>query len=170
MPQILAFSSSLVTLKFSIHDFLKTRVLLKIFDAKFPYKLLFWATLPTRQDGGENREKVDCAMSQGISGCFASHDNKIWRYSFRIRTIIKQSLKWMSTACRNYMGLINKGWYDMFVACGIWCLADVSSVSPPYPTGDKHIISTFVDKTHIQRTRPRRKTVFFSKLVFECRN
>ena len=28
------------------------------------------------------------------------------------------------------MGLINKGWYGMFVACGIWCLADVSSVSP----------------------------------------
>ena len=25
------------------------------------------------------------------------------------------------------MGLINKG---MFFACGIWCLADVSSVSP----------------------------------------
>ena len=22
------------------------------------------------------------------------------------------------------------GWYGMFVACGIWCLADVSSVSP----------------------------------------
>ena len=29
-----------------------------------------------------------------------------------------------------YMGLINKGWYGMFVACGIWCLADVSSVIP----------------------------------------
>ena len=28
------------------------------------------------------------------------------------------------------MGLINKGWYGMFVACGIWCLVDVSSVSP----------------------------------------
>ena len=27
-------------------------------------------------------------------------------------------------------GLINKGWYGMFVACGVWCLADVSSVSP----------------------------------------
>ena len=31
----------------------------------------------------------------------------------------------------------------------------------PYPTGDKHTISTFVDQTHIQRIRPRRKTVFF---------
>ena len=73
----------------------------------------------------------------------------------------------------------------MFVACGIWCLADVSSVSPSSEqtegavcsdegltletsakhhtpcTGDKHTISTFVDQTHIQRTRPRRKTVFF---------
>ena len=28
------------------------------------------------------------------------------------------------------MGLINKGWYGLFVACGIWYLADVSSVSP----------------------------------------
>ena len=27
------------------------------------------------------------------------------------------------------MGLINKRGYGMFVACGIWCLADVSSVS-----------------------------------------
>ena len=28
------------------------------------------------------------------------------------------------------MGLINKGWYGVFFACGIWCLADVWSVSP----------------------------------------
>ena len=28
------------------------------------------------------------------------------------------------------MGLNQQGWYGMFVACGIWCLADVSSVSP----------------------------------------
>ena len=43
----------------------------------------------------------------------------------------------------------------MFVACGIWCLADVSSVSPSSEQ------SNLVDQTHIQRTRPRRKTVFF---------
>ena len=34
---------------------------------------------------------------------------------------------WASTL---NMGLINKGWYGMFVACGIWCLADVLSISP----------------------------------------
>ena len=39
----------------------------------------------------------------------------------------------------------------MFVACGIWCLADVSSVSPSSeqtdcPTGDKHTISTLLIK------------------------
>ena len=28
------------------------------------------------------------------------------------------------------MGCINKGWYSMFVVYGIWCIADVSSVSP----------------------------------------
>ena len=38
----------------------------------------------------------------------------------------------------------------MFVACGIWCLADVSSVSP-----------SSEQTSHIQRTRPRRKTVLF---------
>ena len=26
------------------------------------------------------------------------------------------------------MGVINKGWYGMFFACGMWCVADVSSV------------------------------------------
>ena len=50
----------------------------------------------------------------------------------------------------------------MFVACEIWCLADVSSVSPSSEqSATIHTISTFVDQTHIQRSRPRRKTVFF---------
>ena len=57
----------------------------------------------------------------------------------------------------------------MFFACGIWCLADVSSVSSvlrrranapnvsytPYSTGEfeKHTISTFVDQTrNLQNT------------------
>ena len=62
----------------------------------------------------------------------------------------------------------------MFVACGIWCLAGVSSVSPSSEQTAlslSHRRQTYhinlVDQTHIQRTRPRRKTVFFSKLVFE---
>ena len=29
-------------------------------------------------------------------------------------------------------------------------------------TGEKHTISTFVNQTHIQRTRPAEKTVFFN--------
>ena len=45
MPRILAFSSPLVTLKFSVPNFLETRVLLKIFDAKFPYKLSYFEPL-----------------------------------------------------------------------------------------------------------------------------
>ena len=40
MPKSLTFSSSLVT-KFSINNAFKTRVLLKMFDAKFPYKLSY---------------------------------------------------------------------------------------------------------------------------------
>ena len=27
-------------------------------------------------------------------------------------------------------GFDQQGWYGMFVACGIWCLADISSASP----------------------------------------
>ena len=38
MPNILAVSSSLVTLRSSVHNIFETRVLLKIFDAEFPYK------------------------------------------------------------------------------------------------------------------------------------
>ena len=41
----------------------------------------------------------------------------------------QQRLIWY--VCRLWdMGLINKGLYGMFVACGTWCVADVSSVSP----------------------------------------
>ena len=43
--KILAFSSSLVTLKFSFHNFFKTRVLLKIFDTEFSYKLSYFKHL-----------------------------------------------------------------------------------------------------------------------------
>ena len=52
------------------------------------------------------------------------------------------------------MGSINKGWYGMFVACGIWCLADVSSVSPSS------------EQTHIFSVLAHAEKQFFSKLVF----
>ena len=39
------------------------------------------------------------------------------------------------------MGLTNKGSCGMFVACGIWCLADVSSVSPSSEQTVLHVIS-----------------------------
>ena len=73
--------------------------------------------------------------------------------------------------------LVNKGWYGMFFARGIWCVADVSSVSPssllrrkanaqnisytPYPTGEKHVVPTFVDQTRIILT-------IFAKLLKNC--
>ena len=44
----------------------------------------------------------------------------------------------------------------MFVACGIWCLADVSSVSP---SSEQSIFSVLA---HAEKQ-------FFSKLIFECR-
>ena len=45
MPQILVFSFPLVTLEFSIHNIFKTRILLEIFDADFPYKLSYFEPL-----------------------------------------------------------------------------------------------------------------------------
>ena len=45
MSQTLAFSSSLETLKFSAHNTFETRLLLKIFDAEFPYKLSYFEPL-----------------------------------------------------------------------------------------------------------------------------
>ena len=42
----------------------------------------------------------------------------------------------------------------MWYVCRLWYVVI-------YPTGDKHTLSTFVDQTHIQRTRLRRKTVCF---------
>ena len=43
----------------------------------------------------------------------------------------------------------------------IWYVFDMVCFSPVgYLTGEKHTISTFVDQTHIQRTRPRSKAVF----------
>ena len=55
-----------------------------------------------------------------------------------------------------------------FNVCSDEGLTLETSDKTPYPTGDKHTISTFVYQTHIQRTRPRRKTVLFSKLVLQC--
>ena len=45
MPQTLAISSSLKTLRFSVHSTFETRLLLKIFDAEFPYKLSYFEPL-----------------------------------------------------------------------------------------------------------------------------
>ena len=53
----------------------------------------------------------------------------------------------------------------MFFVCGIWCVADVSRVSPSSEqtaptsilTGEKHTISTFAGQTRIQLTRQHRK-------------
>ena len=42
----------------------------------------------------------------------------------------------------------------VFFDCGVWCIADVSSVSTS--SEQKYTISTFVDQTHIQLTRQHR--------------
>ena len=46
------------------------------------------------------------------------------------RRLVLKKICFSAWASTLNMGLINKGLYGMFVACGIWCLADVSSVSP----------------------------------------
>ena len=67
------------------------------------------------------------------------------------------------------MGLINKDlliWYEF--PSLLQRRANTQNVSKtPYPTGDKHTISTFVDQTHIQCTRPRRSFFKTSLPVFE---
>ena len=45
-------------------------------------------------------------------------------------------------------GLISKGWYSMFFACGIWCLADVLSVS----TSSEQTIVTPVQAVNLVRS------------------
>ena len=45
MPQTLAFSSPLKTLKFSVHNTFETRLFIKIFDAEFPNKLSYFEPL-----------------------------------------------------------------------------------------------------------------------------
>ena len=50
MPQILEFSFSFITLKFSNHNIFETRMLLKIFDIQLPYKRSYFEplSLPAR--------------------------------------------------------------------------------------------------------------------------
>ena len=47
------------------------------------------------------------------------------------------------------MGLINKGQYGMFFACGIWCLADVSSVSPSSEQAEEGLTLETSAKRHM---------------------
>ena len=52
-----------------------------------------------------------------------------WPWIYTGRLVLEKNCFSMWASTLN-MGLINKGWYGMFVSCGIWCLADVSSVRP----------------------------------------
>ena len=59
-------------------------------------------------------------------------------------------------------GLINKGWYSMFFACGIWCVADVSSVSP----SSEQILIDFVIPMPAERPKfPADSSIW---VVFSC--
>ena len=57
VSKIWAFSSSLVILRFSAHNFFEARVLLKIFDAEFPYKLSYSLCLLAKA-AAKTREKA----------------------------------------------------------------------------------------------------------------
>ena len=55
------------------------------------------------------------------------------------RLVLKKTVfSVFSPASKLNTGLINKGWYDMFFARGIWCVADVSNVSP---SSEKRFVS-----------------------------
>ena len=57
----------------------------------------------------------------------------------------------------------------MFVACGIWCLADVSSVSPSseLEMSAKHHIPQATNIPYSTAYSPTQKNSFFFKIVFE---
>ena len=75
-----------------------------------------------------------------------------WKYFFQLTRVVSKYFSDPNWNAHEYL---------TFRALAL-CRANARNVSlTPYPTGDKHTISTFVDQTHIQRTRPRRKTVFF---------
>ena len=67
-------------------------------------------------------------QSAMFTGRVARQTNRL----YVLRMIVKLAYIYLSTLISLYLptGLINKGWYGMFFACGIWCVADVSSVSP----------------------------------------
>ena len=67
--------------------------------------------------------------SQGNAVCYGKTENWLIWLTESLQILIYNS-------CSVFLGTIDRhivdqqGWYGMFVACGIWCLADVSSVSP----------------------------------------
>ena len=50
-------------------------------------------------------------------------------------------------------GSDQQGWYGMFVACGMWCLADISSVSP---SSEQTLSTWLVDLNKAQPHAPSR--------------
>ena len=71
----------------------------------------------------------------------------------------------------------NLGWYGMFFACRIWCIADVSSVSPLIcKSGLAGLTEELTLETsathhpahHIPQSYSAKTLSFFSKLVFQC--
>ena len=73
MPQILASSFSIVTLKFSIHNFFETRVLLKIFDIEFPYKCSYFEQLCLPTKMARDRDKAQRERKTSKSSCVSHH-------------------------------------------------------------------------------------------------
>ena len=56
-------------------------------------------------------------------------DDILWGGDFVARSLTHSLTHSLAHSAVIY-GFDQQGWYGMFVACGIWCLADVSSVSP----------------------------------------
>ena len=60
-------------------------------------------------------------------------------------------------------GFDQQGWYGMFVACGIWCLADVSSISP---SSEQYTVYFDKSKAHLEDVTAQQFLSFFDSQWF----
>ena len=75
------------------------------------------------------RVKVRITCSSFLSNGIFRSQNRGRHIFLSTRRLVLKKLFFCVGEYAKY-GFDQQGWYGMFVVCGIWCLADVSSVSP----------------------------------------
>ena len=80
----------------------------------------------------------------------------------------KQKVQLRSNQVKCNMGLIIKGQYGTFLACEVWCKADISSVNTSSEQTSNYTMSTLVDSTYLPTQKE--KTVFFFKTSLQVQS